>query len=165
MENEKLSPGRSPPDSLYVFIEARRGSRIIYRYNMDFDNLVLFRMLNKEFPFCYGRVPKTHHTDTGALDVFVLSSENLELGSIVSVRPVAYLRAQAGSIVDDKIVAVLEGDVNFKEVKDLKDIPSYILKQIEEFLKENEVYILEWFDIQKTRKIIVKAIELYKQMR
>ena len=62
--------------------------------------------------------------DGDPLDICVLTEREVTHGNImVNARPIGGFRMIDGGEADDKIIAVLEGDFMWSEVRDLKDLP------------------------------------------
>lgn len=82
---------------------------------------VLDRMLPIPCPVSYGYIPSTTAPDGDAIDVFVLSSEQLDTLSDVDVNLVGLFSCTDNGVQDDKFVAVLKGE-KYSELELLKNL-------------------------------------------
>jgi inorganic pyrophosphatase len=87
------------------------------------------------YPFDYGFVPQTLWDDGDALDVIVLTTYPLNVGILVTARPVGILNMIDGGDKDDKIIAVPAEDKRFDDIKDITDVNKHTLKEIAHFLE------------------------------
>lgn len=120
-------------------IEVPKGSR--NKYEMDHDTHVVWldRALftATAYPADYGFVPETLAEDGDPLDILVLLDSPTFPGCHIWARPVAvfWMRDEAGP--DAKILAVPDGDPRQEHLRDLGDLPDYLLAEIGHFF---EVY-------------------------
>ncbi|MBI5405597.1 inorganic diphosphatase [Candidatus Kaiserbacteria bacterium] len=87
------------------------------------------------YPFDYGFVPQTLWDDGDALDVVVLTTYPLNVGVLVTVRPVGILNMIDGGDADDKIIAVPTEDKRWDDVQDLADLNKHALKEFAHFFE------------------------------
>lgn len=123
-------------------------------------------------PAPYGFIPRTfcgkrnadvcmRHTgkrkiagDGDPLDVCVLCESDINHGDILlTARPIGGLRMIDGNEADDKILAVLEGDLAFENVADIRDLPAKLIDRLRH-------YFLTYKEIpgEKTPKIEITEI-------
>jgi inorganic pyrophosphatase len=101
-------------------------------------------------PFAYGFVPRTlcgrqvaaitggERGDRAPLDVFVLSERAIGVpGVLADVYLVGGIRVRDEARVDDKLLAVLNRDVAFAEVRDIGAVPIHLLDRVSHFLSQN----------------------------
>lgn len=86
-------------------------------------------------PFDYGFVPQTLWDDGDALDVIVLTTYPLNVGVLVSARPVGLLDMNDSGDEDQKIIAVPTEDKRWDDVQDLGDINKHTLKEFAHFFE------------------------------
>lgn len=142
-----IDPGTK--EEMNVIIEINKGSKNKYEIDKKTGLIALDRVAHtaQDFPFDYGFVPQTLWDDGDALDVVLLTTYPLLPGILVRVRPVALMKMIDSGDVDDKVIAVPVDDPRWKEVKDLADINTHTLKEIEHFystykkLQNKEVHI------------------------
>lgn len=89
------------------------------------------------FPYNFGFIPGTKGEDGDALDVVVVMEESLPCGMMVSARIVGVLEAKqtqnGETLRNDRFIAVAECSHRFRSVKDLRDLDSRIMAEIEQF--------------------------------
>lgn len=72
--------------------------------------------------------------DDDALDVCILTDNTFVHGDLLlKARPIGGFRMLDNNEADDKIIAVLEGDLTFGNIKDISDCPEKILDQLRHF--------------------------------
>jgi inorganic pyrophosphatase len=155
---------------LNAVIEVVSGSRDKYEYKSEWEAFVLDRIIPSSvvFPVEYGFVPQTWYDDEDPLDIMVLSYEPLEVGCIVRVRVIGALIIEDEKGVDPKILAVLADDARFEGIKDIKDIHSHRLREIQEFFETYKrlephkwVKIKEWKNAEAAQEIVQYAAKQY----
>jgi inorganic pyrophosphatase len=92
-----------------VFIENEAGSREKNTYDEHTLAHLRRETVSHAYPFPYGFVLGTRSGDGDAVDCFVLTSEGLVSGAIVSCEAVALLEQIEDGETDHKILAVLTG--------------------------------------------------------
>jgi inorganic pyrophosphatase len=169
----ELKAGPNPPDEVYVLIEVPKGSQNKYEYNHDLGLIILDRVLYSpvHYPADYGHIPSTHCEDGDPLDVLVLVTEPTFPGCVIVSRPVGVMEMEDEKGLDDKVLAVPKDDPRFARIKDLKDVPPHILKEVAHFF---EIYkalepgkwtkVRKWYDAAEAKKRILGAISLYESM-
>ncbi len=123
------------------------------------------------YPFDYGFVPQTLWDDGDALDVVVLTTYPLNVGVLVTARPVAIINMIDGGDADDKIVAVPAEDKRWDDVKDLADVNAHTLKEIVHFFetykllkgKPTEVTITGVLGRAEAEAAFTRAREMYSK--
>lgn len=133
----EISAGENVPETINVIIECPKGSKNKYEIDKETGLICLDRAMKtaQDFPFDYGFVPQTLWEDGDALDVVVLTTYPLHPGIMVEARPVGVALMIDCGESDYKILAVPESDPRWNEVKDLKDINPYTLKEIKHFFE------------------------------
>ncbi|MDI6883098.1 MAG: inorganic diphosphatase [Patescibacteria group bacterium] len=163
----------NPSEEINVIVEIPKGSSNKYEYNEEEGYFELDRVLYSPlfFPFDYGFIPQTLSEDNDSLDVVLLTTYSTFPGCKIKTRPIGLLLMEDEKGVDNKIVAVpLEKiDPRFKEIKDIKDLPDHLKKEIQEFFETYKrlepgkfVKIKGWQSKDKAKEIIKKAIARYK---
>lgn len=164
-----IAPGT--PESINVIIEINKGAKNKYEIDKATGIIALDRVAHtaQDFPFDYGFIPQTLWDDGDAIDVVLLTTYPLLPGILVRVRPVAIMSMIDSGDADDKIIAVPVDDPRWNDVKDLSDINTHTLKEIEHFYStykkiQNKVVEVKGF---KTKTEAVLAFErgqkLYKE--
>lgn len=105
---------------------------------------VLFAAMR--YPTEYGIVENTLAPDGDPLDILVLVTEPTFAGCIVPARVLGYLEMTDGGKTDYKLISVADCDPRFDDIQELKDLPSFKLKEISNFFGNYKV--LQGVDVQ-----------------
>jgi inorganic pyrophosphatase len=123
-----------------VVIETPKGSRNKYAYDEASGLMVLRKVLplGHVFPFDFGWVPQTKAEDGDPLDVLVLMDEAAFPGCVVSCRLVGLVEGEqierGKKQRNDRLLAVAEASLLFREVRDVSDLEASLIEQIRHFL-------------------------------
>ena len=122
-----------------VFIEISKGSNLKYEHDKETNTLILDRILHNTnaFPYNYGYIPNTLSPDGDPLDIIILCDYSIHPGCYAKVKIVGGIETSDESGIDDKIVAVLDEnlDPKSKYFNDISDINKVDLDNIIYFLK------------------------------
>jgi inorganic pyrophosphatase len=175
MRIEAISTGKNPPDDVNVIVEVPVGGQPI-KYEMDKEagTLVVDRFLYTPmaYPGNYGFVPHTLSGDGDPIDVLICNTRELLPGCVINVRPIGVLIMEDNAGQDEKVLAVPSPKVTrrYENVFNYTDLPEITRQQIEHFFthyKDLEpgkwVKIGGWHDADVARRMIVEAIERYRQ--
>lgn len=131
---------------LNVIVEAPRGTRNKFKYD---EHLGLFRLskvlpAGAYFPFDFGFVPSTKSEDGDPLDILVLTDEPAALGSLLPVRLLGVIEAEqidgGRRTRNDRLVGMIETRYNRPSARELDELSSTVLDEIEHFfVSYNEV--------------------------
>lgn len=134
-----IPTGPDVPDVLTAVIEIPRHERNKYELDKELGLLRLDRVLYSavQYPGDYGFLPRTLGDDNDPLDVLVIMTAPVFPGCLVEVRPVGIFHLVDRGAADEKIIAVPTHDPFAGEIRDISDIRSHALKEIEHFF---EVY-------------------------
>lgn len=165
-----LTPGEKNPKIINVIIEIPKGSKNKYEIDKETGLIKLDRAMktSQDYPFDYGFVPQTYWEDGDALDVVVLTTYPLHPGILVEARPVGIMKMIDGGDSDDKIISVPKDDPRWDNVKDIKDVNPYTLKEIKHFfetyktIENKKVEVGSFSGKDKAEQAIKKALKLYK---
>ena len=166
-----LDSKRVSKDSFIACIEISKGSKKKYELDKETGLIILDRILytSTHYPANYGFIPKTYSGDNDPLDVLVLCQETLEPMSLVKCRPIGVVLMIDGGEVDEKIIAVVENDPVMNVYKDISDLPSHMLEEMQHFfrvykqLEGKSTYIEKVESVESSKKIIEDSIENYKK--
>jgi inorganic pyrophosphatase len=125
----------APDVRLICMVEIPKGSKNKHEYDAGLGGIVFDRLLRTAavYPADYGFLPETLGEDGDPLDVLVCLSEPTFPGCLIPVRPIAVFRMSDEHGVDDKLICVPTGDPNWSPLQDLKDLPSLLKGEIEQF--------------------------------
>jgi len=166
-----LDSKRVSKDSFIACIEISKGSKKKYELDKETGLIILDRILytSTHYPANYGFIPKTYSGDNDPLDVLVLCQETLEPMSLVKCRPIGVVLMIDGGEIDEKIIAVVENDPVMNIYKDIQDLPSHMLEEMQHFfrvykqLEGKKTYIEKVENVETSKNIINESIERYKQ--
>ena len=169
-----IPAGDKPPELLNMVVEVMMGSRDKYEYDPQWESFVLDRIIPSSvvFPVDYGFVPQTWFEDGDPLDIMVLSYEPLEVGCIVKVRVIGVLIVEDEKGEDPKILSVLVSDARFEGYKDITDVHSHQLVEIQEFFETYKrlephkwVRFREWKNAEEAKKIVNHSIKRFGELK
>jgi inorganic pyrophosphatase len=169
-----IPAGDKPPELLNMVVEVIMGSRDKYEYNPQWESFVLDRIIPSSvvFPVDYGFVPQTWFDDEDPLDIMVLSYEPLEVGCVVKVRVVGVLIVEDEKGEDPKILSVLVNDARFEGYKDITDVHSHRLIEIQEFFETYKrlephkwVRFKQWKNAEEAKKIVNYSIKRFGELK
>lgn len=118
-----------------VFVEIPQGSQNKYEVDHATGRIYLDRMLftSTVYPADYGFVPETLAEDGDPIDAMVLVAEPTFPGCQVSARPVGVFWMDDEHGPDAKLLCVPAADARLDHVRDIGDISTHQLKEIEHF--------------------------------
>lgn len=171
MNLDRVGSGSNVPEDINVIIEIPANADPV-KYEVDKETGALFvdRFMNTAmfYPCNYGYVPHTLSDDGDPVDVLVVTPWPLISGSVIACRPVGMLKMTDEKGEDAKVVAVPH-DKMYDNVKNVNDLPAYLLDQIAHFfehykdLEKNKwVKIDGWADIDAAKAEIVASVERYQ---
>ncbi len=160
-------PLQSGHDAVFhAIIEIPKHSCVKYEYNEKHGAMFVDRIFKTPvlYPQNYGFFPQTWNKfDNDPMDVIVISSQTFHPGVIVPVRLVGIIEMEDTGELDHKILAIPKDDPFYNHCKDLTDIESETIANIEWFLSHYK-------DRNKGKKITLlgtknakKAIEFLEE--
>ena len=151
MSYKNISFGK--PDEFNVIVEIPQGSKNKYELNEKTGEIELDWVFTNDFcfPFNYGSIPQTKGGDGDCLDVFVLSSHPINMGTVVKCRAIGIIKLIDRGEQDDKIIAVALADTEYSKYKDISELPFDYETIFTDFFKElgiqkNKVMTIEGFE-------------------
>jgi inorganic pyrophosphatase len=152
------------PEKFNVVVEIQKDGQIKYEYDEGWHEIKVSAIFKNgfRFPFDYGYVPETRGGDGDHLDVFVLGSQSVQMGTIVECRPIGMIELIDRCEKDDKILAIPLNDSGCENIKKLEDLPFDYKTIFEEFFKELAVQRNKTMEIKgyKDSAATIKEIEL-----
>lgn len=166
-----ISFGKDAPEVINCIIEIPNKSKGKYELDKETGLIKLDRVLFSamHYPANYGFIPQTYCDDKDPLDALVLCQVDLPVNCLVEARVIGAMEMIDGGELDDKIIAVAEHDQEYKDVKDLSDLPKHKLAEIKDFfqryktLEKKEVEVKEFLNRENAIKLVEESIKLYKE--
>lgn len=184
-----LEVGPAVPSVVNAFIEVTSFDAIKY----EVDKLTGYMRVDRPQrssslpPSLYGFIPRTYcgarigalseHTDIGdgdPLDICVLSERPIDRAEVIlSARVIGGLHMIDQGEADDKIISVLDNDRYYKDVNDISELPEVLIERLRHYFgtyklipgkKENDVFVDRVFGKEEAEKVVLAAIEDYKDM-
>ena len=124
-----------------ALIEIPLGSRNKYETDEKTGRIRLDRVLHSAmtYPTEYGIIEGTLALDGDPLDILVVCNEPTFPGCIVPARVLGYLPMWDGGKEDFKLISVLDCDPRYDGVRELSDLPAFVLKEIKNFFESYKV--------------------------
>lgn len=152
-----------------VIIEIPKGSNI--KYEIENGKVKVDRILfgSSSYPTNYGYFENTLDWDGDPLDVLVYSDHSFMPGVVVPVRILGEMLMIDGGETDTKIIAVIDVDPRYNDVKDLKDIGEHRLNELRDYfenyknLQNKKVEINGFRGLDDAIKTLKETEELYKK--
>ena len=151
-----------------MVIEIPQGSRNKYEMDHETGAIWLDRTLftATQYPLDYGFFPNTLGEDGDPLDALILLPQPTFPGCHVWARPVGVFWMKDGKGPDAKVLCVPAHDARYADMKDLSDMPEFLLLEIANFF---EVYKLTepgkestvggWADVAAAEKEVQAAFD------
>lgn len=174
-----VSPGADAPAKVEAYIEIVPSDTVKYELDKPSGHLRVDRpqRFSSLCPTLYGFIPQSYcgdkiarlaesaiarknlHGDGDPLDICVISERGIPQGNILlSCIPIGGLLMIDHDEVDDKIIAVLEDDVAFGGIRDLKDCPEGMIDRLRH-------YFLSYKQLPEEDKRVVDIPEVYGKER
>jgi inorganic pyrophosphatase len=136
----RLNPfDRDKPGVVRGVIETPGGSRNKFKYDEKLGFFSLSGVLPEGmvFPHAFGFVPSTKADDGDPEDILIIMDEPTFTGCVVPCRLLGVMEAEqtedGKSERNDRLIAVADQSRDYSDVKNLKDLNSNMLKEIEQF--------------------------------
>ena len=162
-------PGSKSPEFVNAIVEIPKGRRSKFEVDKETGLIKLDRYLysSSHYPGDYGFVPRTLAEDGDALDMLVMVNEPTFSGCLIETRVVGLFRMTDRGANDYKILGVPNTDPLFDEIRDLEDVPSHYLREVEHFfgtykqLEGVNVLTKGWASKDAAIEQVRKAMEAY----
>ncbi len=124
-------------DVVEAIIEIPYRSRNKYEVDKETGRIRLDRVLYSAmgYPAEYGYLENTLAPDGDPLDILVIGTEPTYPGCIVPARVLGYLTMVDNGALDYKLIAVVDCDPRYDEVRELQHLPAFILAEIRNFFE------------------------------
>jgi inorganic pyrophosphatase len=187
-----VSPG-DPADVVQAFIEIVPTDSVKYELDKPSGHLRIDRpqRFSSQPPTLYGFIPQTYcgkrvgercsertgqpgmRGDGDPIDVCILTEKAMAHANFfLRARPIGGLRMVDGDEADDKIVAVLERDMAYGDLRDIADCPKGIVERLRHYFltykqmpgeKAREVRIAEVYDRVEAVEVIRLSLQDYRE--
>ena len=175
----------APEDIVQVFIEMTPADTVKYELDKNSGFMMVDRpqRTTSSPPALYGFIPRTYCGDEVAarcphadiadgdpLDICVFSERHITRGDILlNARVVGGIQMIDGGEADDKIIAVLENDNIWGDVKDINDLPAIKTERLQHYFstykmepgKELDIKVDFVYDREEALKVIAAAEKDY----
>ncbi len=124
-----------------AIIEIPYGSRNKYEVDKATGRVRLDRVLYSAmvYPAEYGYIENTLAPDGDPLDILVIGTEPSYPGCIIPARVLGYLAMTDNGAEDYKLISVVACDPRYDEIRELKQLPSFTLKEIKNFFENYKI--------------------------
>lgn len=182
-----ISSGRNPPRDVTAYIEITPTDGMKYEIDKETGYLKVDRPQRTSSlpPALYGFIPQTYcgervralaptakRGDGDPLDICVLSERPITRNEVlVPARVIGGLRMIDRGEADDKIIAVLESDPYWDDIKDLSQLSKVIKSRLEHYFmtyklipgSESPVKLGTFYDLKHAEKVIRAAMKDYDE--
>jgi len=186
--------GAEAPQQVTVFVEIVPTDTVKYEIDKPSGHLKVDRpqKYSNVCPSLYGFIPQTYcgervaamsqaktglptvRGDGDPLDICVLSEKLFSHGDILlQAVPIGGLRLIDHDEADDKIVAVLKGDVSYGQVRELADLPKPLIDRLEHYFltykqapgaAADDIRVTHVYGREEALEVIERSREDYREL-
>jgi inorganic pyrophosphatase len=187
-----VSPGADTPEVVNAYIEIVPTDAVKYELDKTTGHLRVDRpqRFSSMCPTLYGFIPRTFcgrdvaalvtertgltgvEGDKDPMDICVLSEKTFAHGSFfLRARPIGGLRMIDRSQADDKIIAVLEGDLAYGAIHEIADVPKGLVDRLQHYFlsykqlpgdEPKKVEITHVYDRAEALDVITRSLRDYE---
>lgn len=187
-----VAPGARTPELVNAYIEIVPTDAVKYELDKISGHLRVDRpqRFSSMCPTLYGFIPQTYcgrevgklveertgrtgiDGDKDPMDICVLSEKTFAQGNFfVRARPIGGLRMIDGRQADDKIIAVLEGDLAYGGILEIGDVPKALIDRLQHYFlsykqlpgdEPKKVEITNVYDRTEALDVITRSLRDYK---
>jgi inorganic pyrophosphatase len=187
-----VTPGKRAPETVNAYIEIVPTDAVKYELDKESGHLHVDRpqRFSSMCPSLYGLIPQTYCGDhvadlcaartgmTGIkgdgdpMDICVLTEKAFAQGNFfLQAEPIGGLRMIDGEQADDKIIAVLEADLAYGHIKDIKDCPKALVDRLKHYFLSykqfpgeapRRVEIVDVYDRVEALDVITRSLSDYQ---
>ena len=169
----QINPKRITPERFVTCVEIPKGSKNKYELDKESGLLILDRILytSTHYPQNYGFIPLTYAEDKDPLDVLLIMSEPVQPMTLVDSIPIGMIDMYDQGFRDAKILAICPNDPFYKDIRDMSELPTHLVEEIEHFfeiykkLEGKETKIPGPLPRKEAIKVIKESIEGYKKIQ
>jgi len=182
-----LDIGPNPPSLVHAYIEITPIDLMKYELDKTTGYLRVDRPQQTSSipPSLYGIIPRTYcgrrvgslmpdtkKGDHDPLDICVLSERSITHSEVIlNARVVGGLPMNDAGEADDKIIAVLENDTSWADIKDISELPQTIVDRLRHYFntyklipgEKSKVFIDKAYDHKHAERVIEAAIMDYEE--
>ncbi|MFN0116984.1 MAG: inorganic diphosphatase [Elusimicrobiota bacterium] len=127
--------GSDIPRVVNAIIEIPKGRRNKFEVDKETGLIRLDRYLytSSHYPGDYGFIPQTLAEDGDPLDILVMVNEPTFSGCLIETRVIGLFRMKDNHQNDFKLLGVPHFDPLFSSYKELDDVPTHFLREVEHF--------------------------------
>jgi inorganic pyrophosphatase len=185
-----VTPGT--PDRVNAYIEIVPTDAVKYELDKWSGHLRVDRpqRFSSMSPTLYGFIPQTYcgrevaelcelrtgrsgmEGDKDPMDICVLSEKTFGNGGFfLHARPIGGLRMIDGNQADDKIIAVLENDLAYSQMMEVRDVPQGLVDRLKHYFlsykqlpsdQEKKVEIVDVYDRIEAMDVITRSLRDYE---
>ena len=165
--------GGGAPSVVNSIIEIPIGSRVKYELDKPTGLLKVDRVLYSavHYPANYGFIPRTYCDDGDPLDILVLGQVEVVPLCIVRAKTIGVMQMIDQNEEDDKIIAVHADDPEYRDFRDISELPEHRLKALQRFFEDYKALEIKRVKVERFMgridacNIIERGIELYQRER
>jgi inorganic pyrophosphatase len=184
-----LAVGQNPPENVHAFIELTTFDSVKFEVDKATGYLRVDRpaKTSSQPPALYGFIPRTYcgprvhalspkssRGDADPLDICVISERPINRAEILlNAIVVGGLQMVDGGEADDKIIAVLENDHMWGDIREISELPSILVERLRHYFltykdidpsaPSHQIVINETFGAEHARKVISAATLDYNE--
>ena len=131
------TPATGFPERVSVYIEVPATTNNKYEFDHVSGMLQLDRVLHSAvfYPLDYGFIPQTLCEDEDPLDILVLGSNALPVGSMVDVRVLGMMDMEDEKGGDCKVLGVIHNDPMYAHITEFEQVQPHIIAEIQQFFE------------------------------
>jgi inorganic pyrophosphatase len=165
--------GEQAPEVFNAVIEIPIGSNVKYELDKNTGLLRVDRILFSavHYPANYGFLPRTYCDDNDPLDVLVLGQVEVVPRCIMRAKAIGVMQMIDQNEEDDKIIAIHYDDPEYRDYKDISELPEYKLKSVRRFfedykaLENKQVKVERFMGRFDAFNIIERSMRLYEDLK
>jgi inorganic pyrophosphatase len=187
-----LTPGKDAPETVNAFIEIVPTDAVKYELDKESGHLHVDRpqRFSSMCPSLYGFIPQTFCGDEVAklcaqragltdikgdgdpMDICVLTEKTFAQGNFfLNAKPIGGLRMIDGEQADDKIISILDSDLAYGHIRDIRECPKALVDRLKHYFLSykqlpgeapRRVEIVDVYDREEAREVIRRSLIDYQ---
>lgn len=170
-------PARNKRGEIHVVVESPRGSAVKLKYDPKLGAFTITRplILGVSYPYDWGFIPSTRAPDGDPLDAMVLHDAMTYPGVVIPCVPLGVVKLSqkkkkgGGRERNDRVIAVPVGAPRFAEIRDARDLPERVRKEIGQFflaavaLTDKEAELLGWDGPEAATRLVTETAKVRRR--